>query len=166
MRLSLPAPLLFICLCGTFQTAWTAQITVNGYQVFVNGHKFIFKGVNYSPVPIGAEPRFQPYGDYFIPYYENIWKGDINMMREAGVNSIRLYAGNPDLNAGNPNSSGNWKAFLDYLYNGNNRPIYVFLTSCLDQASGNMAIICLYMKASGGNWYRARSIIRRSRDTS
>jgi hypothetical protein len=105
--------------------------------------------VNYSPVPIGAEPRYQPYGDYFIPYYENIWKSDIDLMRAAGVNSIRLYAGNPDLNAGAAGSSGNWKAFLDYLYNGNNRPIYVLLTSYLDQGTVEHGEICHNMRTSG-----------------
>src|SRR5438034_8106054 len=84
--------------------------------------------MNYSPVPIGAAPEFIPYGDYFIPYYANVWRPD--KMRAAGINVIKLYAGNPDLNAGTPGSAGNWKPFLDYCYNGGNNPIYVVIFSC------------------------------------
>jgi hypothetical protein len=135
MEMPLPKPiacsLLLASLCGAFHAASAATVTTNGYQILVDGQRFVFKGVNYSPVPIGAKPEFPPHGDYFIPHYENIWKADIDLMRAAGVNSIRLYAGDPNRNA----ASGTWKAFLDYLYNGNNRPIYVFMTSYLDQAS-------------------------------
>jgi hypothetical protein len=134
-RIAIRCALVFATFCGAFHAAFATTVTVNGYQILVNGSRFVLKGVNYSPVPIGAEPRFPPHGDYFIPYYENVWKADIDLMRAAGVNSIRLYAGNPDLNAGAPGTSGNWKAFLDYLYNGNNKPIYVFMTSYLDQAA-------------------------------
>src|SRR5205823_2780626 len=46
-----------------------------------------------------------------------------------GINVIKLYAGNPDLNAGAPGTAGNWKAFLDYCYNSGNKPIYVVMFS-------------------------------------
>jgi hypothetical protein len=150
MKMQLPksvvGALLFGSLCGAFQPASAATVTTNGYQILVNGNRFVFKGVNYSPVPIGAKPEFPPHGDYFIPYYENVWKADIDLMRAAGVNSIRLYAGNPDRNAGAPGSSGYWKAFLDYLYNSNNRPIYVFMTSYLDQAGVEHGDVSLFEK--------------------
>ncbi len=42
---------------------------------------------------------------------------------------IKLYAGNPALNAGAPGSSGSWKQFLDYCYNNNRNPIYVVMMS-------------------------------------
>ena len=60
----------------------------------------VIKGMNYSPVPIGALPGNPPYGDYFVPEYSNVWTPDIESMRAAGVNAIKLYAGNPGLNAG------------------------------------------------------------------
>jgi hypothetical protein len=50
-------------------------------------------------------------------------------MRTAGVNAIKLYAGNPGLNAGAPGSAGNWKQFLDACYNGGSNPIYVVMFS-------------------------------------
>src|SRR5205823_9560301 len=46
-----------------------------------------------------------------------------------GINVIKLYAGNPDLNAGAPGTAGNWKAFRSYCYNGGNKPVYVVMFS-------------------------------------
>jgi hypothetical protein len=109
--------------------AHAAVVMANGFQLKLNGQPFVIKGMNYSPVPIGAAPRYVPYGDYFIPYYANVWKPDVDNMRAAGINVIKLYAGNPDLNAGPPGTAGNWKAFLDYCYNGGNKPVYVVMFS-------------------------------------
>src|SRR6266536_1833255 len=109
--------------------ATSAVVTANGFQLNLNGQPFVAKGMNYSPVPIGTAPGFVPYGDYFIPYYANVWKPDVDKMRAANINVIKLYAGNPDLNAGAPGTSGNWKAFLDYCYNGGNKPIYIIMFS-------------------------------------
>jgi hypothetical protein len=106
-----------------------AVVTASGFVLNLNGKPFAAKGMNYSPVPIGAEPRYIPYGDYFIPYYANVWKPDIDKMREAGVNVIKLYAGNPILNAGGPGTAGNWKAFLDFCWNGGTKPVYVIMFS-------------------------------------
>jgi len=89
----------------------------------------VIKGMNYSPVPIGALPGNPPYGDYLTPEYMNVWLPDIESMRAAGVNAIKLYAGNPALNAGAPGSSGNWKQFLDTCYNAGTNPVYVVMFS-------------------------------------
>jgi hypothetical protein len=115
-----------------------ATVTTNGFGLFVNGNRMVIKGMNYSPVPIGAVPRpgplsewtgSPPYGDYFVPEYSNVWTPDLASMRAAGVNAIKLYAGNPGLNAGNPGTAGNWKAFLDACYNNGTNPIYVVMFS-------------------------------------
>jgi hypothetical protein len=121
--------LILLATALTTPYATSAVVTADGFQLKLNGQPFVIKGMNYSPVPIGAAPRYVPYGDYFIPYYANVWKPDIDKIREAGINVIKLYAGNPDLNAGAPGTSGNWKAFLDYCYNGGNKPIYVVMFS-------------------------------------
>lgn len=106
---------------------------VNGFptfQITLNGEPFVIKGMNYSPVPIGVAPGDgPPYGDYFVPAYANVWKPDIDKMRQAGINVIKLYAGDPDLNWKAPGSGGNWKDFLDYCYNGGTKPIYVVMFS-------------------------------------
>jgi hypothetical protein len=31
-------------------------------------------------------PKFPPHGDYFVPNFANVWKADIDKMREAGIN--------------------------------------------------------------------------------
>jgi hypothetical protein len=114
---------------ATAADAPAAVVTADGFQLKLNGQPFVIKGMNYSPVPIGAAPRYIPYGDYFIPYYANVWKPDVDKMREASINVIKLYAGNPALNAGAPGTAGNWKAFLDYCWNGGNKPVYVIMMS-------------------------------------
>jgi hypothetical protein len=118
-----------VILLATAAHISAAVVTADGFQLKLNGQPFVIKGMNYSPVPIGAAPRYVPYGDYFIPYYANVWKPDVDKMRAANINVVKLYAGNPDLNAGSPGSAGNWKAFLDYCYNGGNKPIYVVMFS-------------------------------------
>jgi hypothetical protein len=121
--------LIFLFALATGPHARGAVVTANGFQVKLNGQPFVVKGMNYSPVPIGTAPGNPPYGDYFVPGYANVWKPDLDKIREAGINVIKLYAGNPDLNAGAPGTAGNWKQFLDYCYNGGNKPIYVVMFS-------------------------------------
>ena len=106
-----------------------AQVTASGFMLKVDGNPFVIKGMNYSPVPINTKPEFAPFGDYFVPNYANVWKPDIDKIREAGVNVIRLYAGDPAANAGGEGTAGKWKNFLDYCWNGGNRPVYVIMTS-------------------------------------
>jgi hypothetical protein len=106
-----------------------AQVTASGFMLKVDGKPFVIKGMNYAPVPIGVVPGDPPHGDYFTPNFANVWKPDIDKMREAGINVIKLYAGDPGKNAGQPDSGGNWKAFLDYLWNNGNRPVYVIMFS-------------------------------------
>src|SRR5215831_19465024 len=123
------AALFVLFAAATSPHATSAVVTADGFQIKLNGQPFVIKGMNYSPVPIGAAPRYIPYGDYFIPYYANVWKPDVDNMRAAGINVIKLYAGNPALNAGAPGTAGNWKAFLDYCWNGGNKPVYVVMFS-------------------------------------
>jgi hypothetical protein len=86
-----------VCLLSTRADAPGAVVTANGFQLKLNGQPFVVKGMNYSPVPIGTAPGSPPYGDYFVPNYANVWKPDLDKIREAGINVIKLYTGNPDL---------------------------------------------------------------------
>ena len=79
--------------------------------------------------PVCAVPGEPPFGDYFTPLYGNVWRPDIDKMRAACINVVKLYAGDPDKNAGEPGSAGKWKEFLDYCYNNGDRPIYVVMFS-------------------------------------
>ena len=65
-----------------------AWVKAAGFNLQLDGKPFAIKGMNYSPVPIGASPGNVPFGDYFIPYYANVRKPDVDKMREAGVNAI------------------------------------------------------------------------------
>jgi hypothetical protein len=106
-----------------------ARVKASGFNLQLNGKPFVIKGMNYSPVPIGTAPGNIPFGDYFVPNYANVWKPDLDKIRETGVNVIKLYAGDPDLNAGDPGTAGNWRDFLDYCWNGGQRPVYVIMFS-------------------------------------
>jgi hypothetical protein len=50
-------------------------------------------------------------------------------MRKAGVNVMKLYAGNPAENAGGHGKPGKWQEFLDYCWNNGTNPIYVIMFS-------------------------------------
>ena len=126
----------FLCISASAGNIGSnTEVKASGFQLFVDGKLFAIKGMNYSPVPIGKMPGGNPptggppYGDYFVPNYANVWKPDIDKIREAGVNVIKLYAGDPKLNAGGAGTAGNWKAFLDYCWNNGNKPVYVIMFS-------------------------------------
>jgi hypothetical protein len=140
LRFSLLALLALLGMNG----AQAVVVRAVGFDLIVDGQRFVIKGVNYSPVPTGARPQDPPFGDYFVPNYANVWKPDLDALRAAGVNVIRLYAGDPALNAGSPGSAGNWKDFLDYAYNGGVKPVYVIMFS---YTQGNVI-------AAGGDGYR------------
>jgi hypothetical protein len=127
--LCITAGLRIFLLASVIGASHAATVTTSGFDLRLNGTQMVIKGMDYSPVPIGTAPGTSPYGDYFVPQYTNVWTPDIQSMRAAGVNAIKLYAGNPALNAGAPGSSGNWEEFLDACYNGGTNPIYVVMFS-------------------------------------
>ena len=59
------------------KASYSADVTTNGFKLLLDGKKMVIKGMNYSPVPIGAKPENQPYGDYFVLNYRNVWKPDL-----------------------------------------------------------------------------------------
>ena len=73
-----------VLLFATFfaPTSYSTDVTTDGFKLFVD-NKMVIKGMNYSPVPIGAKPENPPYGDYFVLNYRNVWKPDLAMMRAA-----------------------------------------------------------------------------------
>jgi hypothetical protein len=79
----------------------------------------IIKAVGYSPVPIGSDPTVQPpYGDYFTANYATIYKRDLAILRNLGINAIRLWGwGN----------GADHSDFLNTAYNGGVNPIYVIV---------------------------------------
>lgn len=98
------------------------------------GRKYEVRGVNYSPIPIGGS--FDDYdgqlrgngGDVFWGnYFEPVWQQDLDLMREMGVNTIRVYATYPWQPQIGPNEPRDHTRFLDMLWNGGRQPIRAFL---------------------------------------
>lgn len=72
--------------------AQTTNWAVNNRQITKDGEVFMVKGVNYAPMPPGSGPSEQTqWGDLFHSAWSHLHDRDIPLMREAGVNSIRIY---------------------------------------------------------------------------
>ncbi len=61
------------------------------YRLIVNGSAYIIKGVCYNPVPIGSNHEHDWWSDKSKP-----WITDGKLMKEMGVNTIRLYQSHED----------------------------------------------------------------------
>lgn len=132
------------------------QLAVNGGEY----ETFFAKGVAYSPAPVGdAGPNAHPNNDFFyrhpdlpdtVDQYRAIWKRDLGtteepgLLRQLGVNSIRLYSmlkhGYSDIQnvdkldwSTNKPPVSEWQthyghdAFLDMCWNGGVDPVYVWV---------------------------------------
>ena len=60
--------------------------------LLLDGEPHLFRGVAYSPTPIGIEPSGDQSLDFFTEEYSPIYMRDLPRMQAAGVNSIRIYA--------------------------------------------------------------------------
>jgi hypothetical protein len=78
--------------------------STKGYQILCDDRPRWLKGFCYSPVPIGGSFAWEPYGDFFIRYWQNIYARDLNQMRDMGVNSLRLYTTKPYVTPDDPES--------------------------------------------------------------
>lgn len=107
------------------------QFTVSGRYIQESigtstPHNFLFKGMAYSPTPIGNGVADPPACD--SPLRNNnkaIWSRDLPLMRAMGVNAIRVFNVTPppwDDQVGTINE------FLDAAWNNGNNPIYVMMT--------------------------------------
>ena len=56
-------------------------VKVSGRQIFVNDKPYIIKGICYHPVPQGSDKRS----------FNNLTE-DLKLMKEAGINTIRVYS--------------------------------------------------------------------------
>ncbi len=72
--------------------AQTSSWAVKNRQITKDGEVFMIKGVNYAPMPPGAGVgEATQWGDLFHSQWAHLHDRDIPLMREAGVNSIRIY---------------------------------------------------------------------------
>jgi len=113
-------------------TKWT----VDGRYVMVDGEAFLFKGINYSPIPIGASQNDEACnkGDVFSDEFAFIHERDLPELRAVGANSIRVYNLYPwkypsgDLPDWTAEADLDHTNFLDLCWNDGDHPIYVWLT--------------------------------------
>lgn len=92
-----------------------------GFQLIVKKEPFLVKGVCYSPVPIGENHEYDFFSDQSCP-----WKKDALLMKELGINAVRLYTpgANPETvkkvvsglysDYGIYTIMGSWLGFWDY----------------------------------------------------
>lgn len=114
------------------KTTWT----VSGRTILLNGEPFYIKGVDYGNTQIDAYSDPNPLDDKNEP----IWGPDLDAMRAAGVNAVKVYNVSldsfkpylPVLGDGNklkPYETGKIGKFLDKAWNGGDHPIYVVLST-------------------------------------
>ena len=63
--------------------------------LYLDGNRVLLRGVTYSPTPIGldqsaADPK-RRIVDFFAPENAAIWRRDLPLMRQMGMNAVRLY---------------------------------------------------------------------------
>lgn len=77
--------------------AMAGAVEIYNNSLWVDGSVYHVKGVAYSPVPIGESVFSPPFGDYSSPQYSAIWNRDFPSIREAGFNTLRVYAWREDV---------------------------------------------------------------------
>lgn len=86
----------------------TNSVTISGRQIFVNGIEYTIKGICYHPVPIGSNKRS----------FESLTH-DLALMREAGINTIRVYEPIDDVLVLDEIDAAGLKVIVGFGYNQN-----------------------------------------------
>ena len=89
---------------GIAQKVYIKTIKGNRFQLIVDNSPYIIKGVVYSPVPIGQNHTYDFWSDSRKPYML-----DGKLMKDAGINTIRVYQPGKDVR--------NTKEMIRDLYN-------------------------------------------------
>ena len=58
----------------------------NGYKLLVDGKRYLIRGVCYAPTPVGKDYEYNFWSDPGKP-----WLVDGKLMKEAGINTVRIY---------------------------------------------------------------------------
>ncbi|MDT0558456.1 glycoside hydrolase family 2 TIM barrel-domain containing protein [Ichthyenterobacterium sp. W332] len=85
------------------------KVTVSKRQLLVNGNPYIIKGICYHPVPKGSENHRN---------FDNLTQ-DLGLMKEAGINTIRVYEPIDDLQVLNEIYKAGIKVIIGFGYNQN-----------------------------------------------
>ncbi|EGZ06931.1 hypothetical protein PHYSODRAFT_529732 [Phytophthora sojae] len=84
---------------GTSVDAWIAPIVTKGNKFFDSnsGLEFRQKGMAYYPRPNGGELADVSNYDWAADEHESVWKPHLEIMKDLGVNTIRLYSVDPSV---------------------------------------------------------------------
>ena len=86
----------------------TSGLRATNRTLELNGEPFLMRGATYSPAPIGVDVSSAASAfDFFTPDSEAIWRRDLPLMREMGMNTVRVYS---------LEQSTQHTAFLDLAY--------------------------------------------------
>ncbi len=120
---------------GRHPQAATSAFTVSDRKILLDGSPFFIKGVDYGNTQIDAYSDPNPLDDA----NEQVWAPDLDAMRGAGVNAVKVY--NVTLssfkpyvnviggyNTLRPYESGKIGKFLDKAWNNGDHPVYVVLS--------------------------------------
>ena len=84
--------LFFLSGCKPSPKVFIKQSKNKNYQLIVSGRPYIVKGVCYNPIPIGKNHEYDWWSDPNKP-----WLVDGKLMKEMGINTIRLYQAHEDI---------------------------------------------------------------------
>lgn len=98
--------LIVVIILGCSSTKKRIGTTVNGRTILVEGTPYIIKGVCYHPVPKGSNKR----------NFSNL-DTDLALMKEAGINTIRVYAPIDDIDVLNKVNAAGFKIIIGFGYN-------------------------------------------------
>jgi hypothetical protein len=87
----------------------SGSVRIENGRLYVGGSPFFIKGMGYNPIPIGRTYTYDFTAD------PGIYMRDFAMLREMGVNTIRIWRKVAS------------KSFLDAAYNNGRNPIYVIM---------------------------------------
>lgn len=81
--------------CGLPKRIEVLENKDGGYSLYVNQKPFLIKGVIYNPTPIGEGPGYN-----FFTQSPKPWEAiDGKLMKQMGVNAVRIYTAYDDLDA-------------------------------------------------------------------
>jgi hypothetical protein len=79
--------------------AWLPHIVTKGNKFFNSetGTEFRMKGIAYYPRPNSGELADVGNYDWAADEHEDVWKPHVEVMKDLGVNTIRLYSVDPSV---------------------------------------------------------------------
>jgi len=92
-----------------------SQVSVNERQILVDNNPFLIKGICYHPVSIGSNKRS----------FETI-DLDLELMKEAGINTIRVYSPIDDINVLDKINEAGLKVIIGFGYNDPADPYNIY----------------------------------------